>query len=303
MNFTYNLCPSSTPTSEFVWTPQSAFFPDAVDDSYDVLYSTSDIRRYSDPAMESNNPEDGAFNNPGEHSSSGHQAALRRHGSWPEQNPLPLRGSAVHPPYDQQPSQHLSRYIEVVHSFDVQDNAQHRHTAFSDVEETVAADDDDELETKFEGVSGSVSAVDGPSPYGSQSQQSRNSSYVDLPSPGSVRQDDAAWQHALCPPRKKNSLGEAPSGGAVDCALVQQQQQNAAALPQTKSGRKRRGRFDNDARDETNRTRTMKACVACRKQKMRVSALSAPCCPFRLLPCSKTLRSAAWTRMPPQRRV
>lgn len=232
---TFNLYPSP-PISCLGSPPQSTLSSNAVNDFYNPLYPAPGTRRYSAPIMDSNNPYAG-FNSPSRHPSMSIHPSGDQHDTWPDEHALPIRQAVVSGPYEQH-TQHLGRYVKVINPVDGKSPIQDGHSAFSDVEEAVVADDDDELETKAEMVRGSVPTVDDLSSYGSQCQLSRSSSYVHLSSPSSVR-------------------------------VVQEN----PALPDTKSERKKRGRFDDDARDETNKTRTLKACVSCRQQRMRVSPL------------------------------
>lgn len=259
MTFSYSSGTSSPLTSEFAWNPQPAFYPDAGDHSYNALYATSVIRRYSAPVLGINS-QDRPFSDV---SLSGQQT-LRRHNSWPYPISLPFREPAVDLAYEeQQPTQHLGPYIEVVHR---QDTAQDVHNAFSDIEETVVTDEG-ELENKLEPVSDTMSAFNGLSQYGSQSQQSRNSSYIHLPHPGSLRLNYPAWPAPYS--SIQDSFGQ-PSGAGGGGRVLVQHDPAPPELPKAKTGRKKRGRFNNEARNETNRTRALKACVACRKQKNRV---------------------------------
>ncbi|OIW29433.1 hypothetical protein CONLIGDRAFT_680282 [Coniochaeta ligniaria NRRL 30616] len=195
--------------------------------------------------------------------------------SWADHDSLTIRLAVIE--QYQQPTQHLGRYVGVVHPMDGRYNAQDGGTANSDVEETVIADDDD-VRAKVESVRGSISSTNSGGdthPYSSSS----NSSYVNLSSPSSVRQGGA--QHA---PSSGNDPTTESTGTGYRSAVP-----GNPALP-VKKERKKRSEFERDKLEETNLTRKYKACVACRKQKIRCTVSEegpeAPCAK-----CQKTKTS------------
>ncbi|KAH8909177.1 hypothetical protein BR93DRAFT_536278 [Coniochaeta sp. PMI_546] len=192
---------------------------------------------------------------------SAHPTGLE-HDSWSDHDSLTIR-LAVTQQYEQQQTQNLGRYIEVLHPLDEPYNAQDGDTTYSDVEETIIADDD-EVGAKMQtmrSLASSTNSVDDPYPYSSSS----NSSYINLSSPSSIQQDGA--EHACY--SRNDSITE--SMGTEDFTIVPRN----SSLPDKKP-RKKRGEFERDKLEETNKTRLMKACVACRKQKIRQIMIPQP---------------------------
>jgi len=248
---------SPPPMSSLGCPPPSDFTLSAGNQLYNPLCPTSGVRRFSCPVMDSNSlytPGDASKHSPTSIYPSGHQQD-----PWSDHDSLPFRPTAVSQPYQQQ-LQQLGPYVEVLRpSHGQQGNAQDSQSTLSDVDERVVADDD-QYGIKAEGLRGSISSSDDLQSYSSQSQPS-SGSWLELSSPESFRHDDS--KNPIY--SRSNSVADLPLADGF--TLVPEN----PGPPDRKSKRKNRRPFDSKALYETNRTRMRKACVACRKQKVRVS--------------------------------
>ncbi|KAB5576052.1 hypothetical protein GE09DRAFT_1215780 [Coniochaeta sp. 2T2.1] len=227
------------------------------------------------------------YNNQHSHGSMSVPEQGGEHGTWSGHDSLPVR--AVSPEQNERQMPVFGPYVGVIHASDEQDHGQADVTALSDVEEIMAAKDeqadamggikrstsDESLNASWDISSGTSSGSSSVEDLQSTALPAGSGSYVHLPYPTAPRyasdQNDTSYYRRI----GDSAADVKPPVG------IEYVQENPAYPQKQKKPRKDRSRFDRDALDETNKTRLLKACVTCRKQKIRCRANkddpSAPC--------------------------